>query len=228
MAAGVPADRVRVIHNGIDLDSLDRRSDSRGRQLPEPFLLEGPKVCCVGAFYPGKAQDVVIRALERLPKELQCHLIIIGDAAPSIPDHVAYGEELRRLARELQIEDRVHFLGWRDDVARLLRCADVLVVPSKWPEPFGMVCIEGMASGCAVVASTAGALPEIIDNGTTGLLVRPGDVDELASAIRELLVDGGATADMRVAGRQRVEASFTIERVAARTLEVYEQAMGSC
>jgi glycosyltransferase involved in cell wall biosynthesis len=140
-----------------------------------------------------------------------CALILAGDG----PDRPA----LAALARELGLR-RAMFLGWRGDAADILADIDLQVLPSRW-EGFGLVALEAMALAKPVVASRVSALPEIVVPDQTGLLVSPGDPAELADAIRILLSDPQRAAGLGRAGRERVKAEFPVDKMAARTADVY-------
>jgi mannosyltransferase len=134
---------------------------------------------------------------------------IIGGPAP--------GEEwrlprLRERLAELGIADRTEVVGEVDDLPRILDSTAVVVVPSRWPESFGLVTVEAMRSGCAVVASDIGATSEIIVDGETGILVPPDDADSLATAVARLLDDAPLRERMGRAAREHVLATFPEER----------------
>jgi glycosyltransferase involved in cell wall biosynthesis len=115
-------------------------------------------------------------------------------------------------SRSLAPPPNAREMGWlaRERIAVLCGAADVLVVPSRW-EGFGLVALEAMRCGCAVVASRTGGLPEVIEDGVSGLLFEPGDSDQLATLLEQL--DAASWKAMGEAGRRRFEALFTIERI---------------
>ena len=130
--------------------------------------------------------------------------------------------ELERTAAELGLSGSVRFLGWRADSGRILAVLDLLMAPSRW-EGFGLVVLEAMARGVPVLATRVGALPEIIADGETGLLVAAGDVGALAAALGKLLGDAGLRARLGAAGRARARREFRLERMAEETLGFYEE-----
>jgi glycosyltransferase involved in cell wall biosynthesis len=137
--------------------------------------------------------------------------LVVGGAIFGIQD--SYPERLHGLAAELGIEDRVVFTGQLADVRPALAAMDLFVHPGD-PEPFGLVNLEAMAMGKPIVAFAHGALPEIVLDGETGLLAPPGDEGALAEAVIELLGDPNRRSVMGKAGRARVEAHFTAQRMA--------------
>jgi glycosyltransferase involved in cell wall biosynthesis len=139
----------------------------------------------VGRLAPWKGQDVFLRAFARAFPNGKQRAIVVG--APLFGEvDIAYAERLRRLAAELDIDDRVEFRGYREDIAAELRAIDVLVHASTTPEPFGQVVVEGMTAQMPVVASRAGGPEEIISDGVDGMLYPLGDVRALAQILVRL------------------------------------------
>lgn len=211
--------RVHVVPNGIPLD--------RFTPAPEPEGLRGelgvpedvPVVCVVGRLTPWKGHQVLLRAWRRvLERVSEARLVVVGEVAFWEDD---YAEDLRRLADELGIAHRVHWAGFREDVADILRMSDLLVLPSI-DEPFGRVIIEAMATARPVVATASGGVPEIVEEGRTGLLVPPGQAEPLADAIVRVLMNEATARAMGEAGRRRALERFDVRRVAQQVQEVYE------
>jgi glycosyltransferase involved in cell wall biosynthesis len=128
------------------------------------------------------------------------------------------------MLRELGLEHRVTFLGRQslDELVRLYNEAQIVVSPSLY-EGFGLPAVEAMACGTPVIATTAGAFPETIVDGETGVLVPPADSNALADAIASLLGDPQRRALMAAAGVKRVEGRFSWRVCATRTAELYEE-----
>ncbi len=158
------ADRTRVLTPGIELDRF-RSAASAPRD----------GVLFVGRLVPQKGVDVLIRAMALL-EGAAGRLTILGDG----PER----DRLTSLAADLGVEVELAGAGSRADVAAAMARSAVVVVPSTYPEPLGLVAIEAMAAGAIVVASAAGGLVETVTDGVSGLLVRPGDPAALAASIR--------------------------------------------
>ena len=205
---GLPERRTITIYNGVDTDRFHPRFGP-GRAGP------GARVVVVANLIAEKGVGVLIRAMARL-NALDWQLDVVGDGPLSV--------ELQSLCAQLGIGHRVHFLGLRDDVPDLLRRADVAVHPATWGEAFGNTVAEAMASGCCLVASNTGAIREIAVDGVHALLVEPGDVEALASAIRRALGDTELRRILGAAARERVEESFSLPRYIARQLDWCEAA----
>jgi glycosyltransferase involved in cell wall biosynthesis len=132
----------------------------------------------------------------------------------------------RAAAAKYGIEDRVLFAGWvdGDELSAAYRAARVVVVPSHWPEPFGLTGLEAMAHGRAVIASSTGGIREWLRDGQTGLLVPPGDPKRLASAMNELLGDAARCTEMGRQGRAIARARYSASAHADRLRDVYASA----
>jgi glycosyltransferase involved in cell wall biosynthesis len=135
------------------------------------------------------------------------------------------GEEqdrLKSLAKELNVQEKVRFLGIRNDVERILSITDVFVCPSIWHEAFGLVIAEAMASATPVVASRIGGIPEIVSDNVTGILVEPSDYKELAKAIGYLYNNRLKLKEMGEKAKQRATEHFNLERTVEQYIKVYE------
>jgi glycosyltransferase involved in cell wall biosynthesis len=190
---GVPADRVRLVPEGIDLARWQRIA------AQTPRASDGATILCVARQYPRKHIADLLRALPIVRRSVPAvHAVLVGDG----PEHSA----LRALAAELGIGDAVEFRGALpsdDDVARLYRQADIFCLPSV-QEGFGIVFLEAMASGLPVVAAHSAAVPEVVPDGHAGLLVAPGDPGALAQALVEFLQDPGRRAAFGAFGQEHV------------------------
>ncbi len=205
-AEGFPDDEFTVVHYGIEPGSE-----------PAPCDLSAPRLVCVGRLVPIKGHDVLFRAFA-----------LSREAVPGLELRLAGSggleAELRRRVEDLGIGDAVEFLGLVQPVEPLLEEAAIVVVPSLG-EGFGMVALEAMERGRAVIASDVGGLPEIVVDGETGLIVPRGDETALAGAIVELANDLPRAAAMGLAGRRRAIASFGQERCTDQTAALYSAAL---
>jgi glycosyltransferase involved in cell wall biosynthesis len=179
-------------------------------------------VTMVGRLSPWKGQDLFLQAFALAFPTGEVRAQIVGEA---LFGEEAYVASLHELAQELEIADRVDFLGFRRDVADLLRGSDIQVVASRIPEPFGNVVLEGMACGSAVIAPNAGGPAEVLTNDVNGVLVEPDDVEALADALRQLAEDPGRRARLASAAQLEV-AQYRPERLAARYDDLYAEILG--
>ena len=141
-------------------------------------------------------------------------MVIVGDG----PERA----DLERMAQELGIFKRVHFLGYRQDIPEILSALHVVAVPSR-QAGFELILAEAMASGVVVVASRVGPIPEVIADGETGILVPPQDHEAFADAIIKLLGQPDRRKRMGEAGRARVRERFSIQRMVSETEALYER-----
>jgi glycosyltransferase involved in cell wall biosynthesis len=203
---------VHVIPNGFDPAAFANVSPAAIAGLRREGNPGGhPVVAIFGRLSRWKGQDVLIRAAALLP---DVTVWIVGDALFTEDDRT-YAAELRKMAESL--DHRIRFLGFRSDVAALMAAADIIVHCSVSPEPFGRVLVEGMLAGKPVVAADAGGPKEIVDDGTTGLLVPAGDPQALAAAIGRLVASPDLREQMGREGRQRAERLFALPVILQKT-----------
>lgn len=173
--------RLRVVHNGVDVDQF--------RPRPDPARADRLRVTFVGRMIRDKGADVLLDALLRLDRD-DIVLSLVGsqnfDAQARLS---AFERELH--AKAAALGDRVRLVPFvpRPQVADIYRDSDVVVVPSRWPEPFALTVMEGMAAGVPVIGSAIGGIPEVM--GTAGVQVRPDDIGDLAAALETLATDEG-------------------------------------
>ncbi len=226
---GLDPAKVRVVHNGIDTDLYRpaQETDVLTRVGIDPAR---PYVLFVGRITRQKGVPHLLRAARALDPEAQ---LVLCAGAPDTPE---IGAEFRELVGELErVRDGVFWIPEmlpRPDVVQLLTHAAVFVCPSVY-EPLGIVNLEAMACGTAVVASAVGGIPEVVDDGRTGLLVpyekkraarHPEEFENaLTEALNRVLDDPEAAARMGAAGRVRAVSEFGWDAVARRTAELYAE-----
>lgn len=197
---GLPADRVRVKPNFLPSDP------GLGRHT-------GGFALFAGRLLPEKGATTLIRSWRRLKTTVP--LLIAGD-----------GPAREELEREGSGDARIRFLGWRDavEVGRLTADAALVVVPSEWPEPFGLVVIEAFARGTPVVATIAGGLADLVQDGENGWSVPPGDVPALARAIDVALADEPERYRRGNNARRVFESLYSAESNYRQLMQVYHEA----
>ena len=208
----VPRERIRVVPNGIDPAPWMEAEPFPRAELAVPAGV--PLTMVAGLLNVAKGQDVALRALAR-PGLERLYLLLAGEGETE--------HELRELAAELGVTDRVRFLGWRSDLPRLLRACDLLWLPSRW-EGMPYIALEAMAAGLPVVATRVDGARDLIDHGESGHLVPLDSPPALAEATVRLLASSPEQrAAMGAAGRERVLARFTSEQMVRGLLAVYEE-----
>jgi len=210
---GIPLEAITVVHNGIPIPTASAVSDRGAKQqdartsvgLPWP----GPLLVAVGNLYPVKDHANLLRAAAELPG---VHVAIAGRGDQEVP--------LRHLAEEFAISQRVHLLGLRQDVDRVLLAADVFVQPSR-SEGLPLAVLEAMAAALPVVATRVGGVGEAVVDGETGILVAPADSPALAGALRAVLAMPDRGAALGQAGRERAIRDFSVRQMIDRYCALY-------
>jgi starch synthase len=219
---GISPDRVRVIRNGIDTGeySPDPATDVLGQYGVDPGL---PSVVFVGRITRQKGLPVLLKAAQRLDPAAQ--LVLCAGQ----PDTAELAAEVTELVSGLRAaRSGVIWLPQmlpKREVIQLLTHATVFACPSLY-EPLGIVNLEAMACGTAVVASRVGGIPEVVSDGETGFLVPPDDPGALVGALNVLLADPGRARGMGRLGRERVIAHFGWPAIAAQTADLYSELAG--
>ncbi|MDF5711483.1 MAG: glycosyltransferase family 4 protein [Nostoc sp. S4] len=203
--AGGRPDIIEVVYNGFEPKNYQtHKSDTN--KLQQQLGLEGKFV--VGHFSrlaPWKGQHILIAALAQSPQEVTA--ILVGDALFGEKDYV---QQLHQQVTELGLENRVKFLGFRSDIPQLMAACDLVAHTSTSPEPFGRVIVEAMLCGKPVVAAKAGGAMELIEHGLNGILVTPGEPQELAQVITTCLQETGITASIANNARTTASERFDI------------------
>ena len=213
----VPAtsSKVTIVRNGIDLRKFQPR---RSRDEIRAELGADDNVVLVGllaALRPEKRVETFLRAAAvAASAEPNLRIVVIGDGVQR--------SELENLVDQLELRNRAQFLGDRRDVADLLSGLDIFVL-SSLTESFPNAVLEAMASGLPVVATRVGGIPELVDEGTTGLLSTEGNHDEMADLIRQLARGRDLRRQMGAAGRERVEQEFTAQTNVKHLENLYER-----
>jgi glycosyltransferase involved in cell wall biosynthesis len=199
---GFPLERTRVLPLAIP------QHDAVTTAIPSGI----PTVLYVGQLIRGKGVDLLLHALARIQAPFRAIIVGKGNAEAG----------LRKLSHDLGLADRVEFAGWVDneELSRYYAQSDVLAVPSRWPEPFGLVGLEAMRHAKAVVAFNVGGIPDWLTHGHTGLLVPPGDVGGFAGALQRLLVDRTLAAALGAAGAIHARKMLCFDTYMDRLLEL--------
>lgn len=163
-----------VIENGIDLKKFTKAIPYKKKEINKIFNEDTILLCMVGRFNEQKDQSTIIKTIKELPNNI--HLLLIGEG-----ELKKYNENL---ADVLGVSDRVHFLGFRNDIDRILKSVDIVILSSKW-EGFGLAAVEGMAAGKPVIVTKVPGLSRIV-NGA-GLTFEVGNIKELKEKILILL-----------------------------------------
>ena len=205
---------IEVIPNFLDCAVHRRVSRPELRRRFTGGMADTRIVVHVSNFRPVKRIDAVLGIFDRVRQQVPARLLLVGDGPELAAAH--------RLARELGISQMVHAVGAQEEVLPLLSISDVFLLPSA-QESFGLAALEAMACEVPVVASRVGGIPEVIDDGVTGFLHAPDDVDGMAASTLKLLMDEALRRTMGTAACRRVREHFCAERVVPMYEACYEE-----
>lgn len=212
---------IKIILNGVDEARLQGSSEAELRSLIGARS-EEVVFALVGRVNRLKGHSVFLDAAEHLAAELEgVRFLIVGDSFAGY-EHLTEAVDGRIESSEV-LRERATRLPFLAQVGSVFEASDVVVVPSIEPESFGLVAAEAMAAGLPVIASRIGALPELVEDGRTGLLSEPGDAASLLEAMRTLGVSPLLRDEMGRKGRQRFERQFRVQRYVEEFNEVYEE-----
>jgi glycosyltransferase involved in cell wall biosynthesis len=216
--AGVRRDSIRVIDNGIDTKRFMGNGAPSGLRASLGIPCDAQVVGTIGSLTREKGHTCLIRAvprvLERFPS---AYFLVIGDG----PERDILAGE----AEKLGIRERIVFTGSRTDIPHLLKVMDLFAFPSLL-EGLPMALLEAQAAGVPTVATTVGAIPRVIVDGVTGLLVPPGNPATIADSISRLLENPDAARAMAAAGVERVRDTFSADVMARKYLDLYREILG--
>ena len=214
---GVPAEKISVIHNGIDVTPYAELSRNDGLAARQEWYLtpEQKVVGTVGRLVPIKGYDIFLQAAAKVAAYApDTMFLMVGDG----PCEGA----LQLQVRELGLEDRVIFAGHRNDIPRLFRAMDMFVI-SSFSEGGPIVLLEAMASEIPVVATRVGGVPEVLKDNVNGLMAEPGNPLDLADKMIRLLKNPELGTRFCQAGLDTLHSEFTRERVTKKTEQLYER-----
>ena len=212
---GLSPDLPVTVYNGIETEQFYSASDKPGLRRELGLPLDGKLVGTVARLSSQKGVSHFIKAIPKIT-EKQAHFIITGDGP--------LREELESLTKQLNLQEVVIFTGARNDIPKLLAALDVFVMPSI-TEGLSIAILEAMASSLPVVASRVGGIPEIVQDGVTGILIPSRDENALAQAISELLTNEEKASSMGMAGHRQVELNYSAATMGKRVTELYMEAL---
>jgi N-acetyl-alpha-D-glucosaminyl L-malate synthase BshA len=211
---------IEVVPNFVNCDVYVPIKDEAARAEARARLADPGEAILLhlSNFRPVKRVTDVVKVFAQVVKEIPARLVLVGDG----PERSA----AEYLARDLQIHEKIHFLGKQDRINELLPLADLLLMPSEL-ESFGLAALEAMACKVPCIATRVGGVPELIEDGVSGLLYRVGDVDGMASGALSLLTDRPRHEAMREAGRKTAQTRFCASLVVPKYVKYYEQVIGN-
>lgn len=218
VASGVPGTGITCIPSAIDAQRYRPDCDRAWFRAEFGLAAEAQVMGIVAQLIPRKGHAVLFEALASvLPKHPELRVLIFGQGPLEA--------ELRNTVEHRGWADVVRFAGFRDDLVRVLPCLDILAHPA-WMEGLGVSLLEAAACGVPIIASRAGGMPEIVEDGVNGYLIEPGDSGKLAECAARLLDDPDLKRKMGLAGRKRVLDRFAVERMVEGNYALYRQLTG--
>jgi L-malate glycosyltransferase len=231
--AAAPNARLEVVYPAIDIAAFDPSHLDRAAARARLGVAgtRGVLMGVVAQLSPWKGQDTAIEALRLLrEQDVDAHLLLIGSAkfvaSATRFDNEAYVAGLHRLVADAGLEDRVSWLGERNDVPELVRALDVLLLPSH-EEPFGRALLEALALEVPALATSVGGPPELIRDGREGYLLAPDEPAAWAEAVRRVIEGPEQGRAMGRAGRARIAEGFDVEHHVEAVLALYRRAIAS-
>ena len=215
VATGADPRRITVVRNGVDVrafrpDPSERLSVRRELEVSDHTFVIG----CVGRVSEGKGHNHLIAAVAGLPEDADLLCLVVGGGPAYIP-------RLQAQAADMGVSRFTRFLGFREDIGRIMNGIDLLVVPSAQPEGLCLAALEAMATAKPVIAAGHGGVTEVVSDRVTGFLYMPGDDQALGELLRLCLADRGMCLGMGSAARRRAESLFTIEGCVSQIEEIY-------
>ncbi len=212
---GIHPSKIKRIYYGLKIGEV---VDEKNNELRKEYQINSktPLIGTIGRLAPQKGHKYLIEAMHKITQFIpNAELVVVGH------DEWGLKKELEALSFQLGLSRNVIFTGFRSDVEAIMKSLDLLVLPSLW-EGFGLVLLEAMAASKPIVATRVSAIPEIVIDGETGLLVPPKDSNALAEAIIKLLKNPKLAAEMGRKGRERLEKKFSLEKMIKETEALYD------
>ena len=204
-----------TVYNGIDADIFNPQNVPDDLRNELGLKKENIVIGSIGVIEKDKGHRYLVEALARLKaKGLTNIVCVICGTGPLESD-------LKEFVYAKCLDSEVWFLGFRDDITRVLKVLDILALMSLTIESFSMAAVEAMSMEVPVIATNVGGLPEVIEDRQTGILVPPGDIDALCKAIEYLVKNPGVRMEMGKKGREKVLRQFTIKENVRKTEEVF-------
>lgn len=204
-----------TVYNGINTEVFDPTNIDDNLRIELGLKNDAIVLGSIGVLEKDKGQRYLFEAMARLKSEGINNIIcVVCGTGPQ-------EAELKEFVQKNRLGNEVLFLGFRSDIPLVLKTLDIIAITSLTIESFSMVAVEAMAMKVPVIATKVGGLPEVVDNGKTGIIVPPGDVGALCNSIRYLIQNPEIRLKMGENGRERVLERFTIEKNVRKTEEVF-------
>ena len=202
--------KITVVYNGVDIDRFNPQIDIVDTRK-KLNISDERVVSVIGRLEPWKGQKIFIKAADIICKKRQDIIFLI--AGGPLFGCEKYEQELKDMVKNLRLEKKVLFIGFRNDPEKIMAVSDIIVHPSTKPEPFGRDIIEAMSCGKPAISTNIGAAVEIIENNKEGILIEPNNPDILAKEIVELLDDKEKAKNLSAFARVKAQDIFDIKKI---------------
>jgi glycosyltransferase involved in cell wall biosynthesis len=218
VSSGLPASRVQVIYDGVEIPRS--RSEAERMTAREQLAVPPEAICLLNlaALVPEKGHPLLIQAFARIREQFPACVLLLAGEGPE-------RSGLQNIVRAQGIGDSVRFLGFVPEAERVYPAADLFIFPSQ-EEPLGSALLLAMAHGLPVVAVARGGIPEVVEDGKNGLLVKNLDAGEMAAAMVRLLSNPDEAGRLARAARETILEKFSADRMVNATFQLYEQLAG--
>ena len=209
---GVPIYKGQVVYNPINIVGCQAVENTFAVRREFGITDKEILITNVGRITRWKGQNFFLEAVHSIIKTHSgIKVLLVGELQPGPLDEI-YFQNLRKLVEDFGLENHIIFTGFRSDIQEIIGASNIIVHSACAPEPFGRVVAEGMAAGCPVVATNAGGVPEIIEDGVDGLLVPPGDIPSMSKAILKLIEDPALRKKMGQCAKDNVARQFSVNQ----------------
>jgi len=225
---GMPINNLEKIYDGIDIDAVSKLASRDSAQLKTELNLSSNDflIGLVGNIKPWKGQHVAIEAMVLLKEKYpDIRLLVVGDVS-NLEEDKQYFKKLESLVKKYGLSENVLFLGYRKDIPDIITSINVLIHTSTDPEPLGRVVLEGMLFEKPVIATNHGGPAEILENGITGFLTKPGDEYELSRQIDYIFSNAASAMEMGKQARKELEKKFDIGKNVNEIEGIYATVLG--
>lgn len=213
--AGISKDKIIVRYLGIDTERFTPDASAKEEWISRFNLAPGQIIASTVSYLrPFKNPDILVKAFRELKTRNVPVRLFVAGGGEMLPS-------LQQMSKDLGVEDYIHWLGNVQDPKSVLQASDMFLLVSTG-EAFGLVLAEAMACGVPIVGTRSGSLPEVVDEGKTGLLVPPRNAEELATAIQALSTDATLRHKMSAQALERVKNHFSVQDAVTKTIDIYE------
>lgn len=211
----ISKDHIKVIYLGFDFEKLNANSLER-KSLRKEFKFEDDDfvIGYVANFAPRKGHLQLVTAFEEIIKKIpKAKLFLVGKGEL---------QEVNEKVKEINLEDKICFAGWRQDIASCMSAMDLFIQPSL-SEAFSQVLIESMGIGLPIIATDVGGASEVITNGENGILIEPNNVESIVKNTIDLFYNNDFRPKMALAGQKSVRERFTVEKMVSKQIDLYQE-----